>query len=122
MVIGFTGHRDKICDEQMLLRLEDRYPGATWVHGGALGFDSQVNEVAKRLGKVLGDTLIVVRPDYKLYHPTQAPLFRNMVIVDQCELLVACYDGRRYGGTCQCVNYARGKGKPIDFVPPAQGL
>lgn len=119
MLIGFTGHRDWLCNEQSLLRLEERYPGATWIHGGAEGFDTQVNEVALRLGKVLGDTLIVIRPDYSRYHPKQAPLFRNMDIVNRCDLLIACYDGRRTGGTCQCANYAKGK-KPVEYVTPVE--
>lgn len=45
MNIGFTGHRNKLCNEQSLLRIEERFPGATWVHGGAEGFDTQVHSV-----------------------------------------------------------------------------
>lgn len=74
MIIGFTGHRNKLCNEQSLLRIEDRYPGATWIHGGADGFDTQVNAVALKLGKIEGDTLIVIRPDYKRYSGTVAPM------------------------------------------------
>lgn len=117
MLIGFTGHRDWLCDHQSLLRIEQRYPGATWVHGGAEGFDTQVNDVALLLGKELGLTLRVVRPDYMLYHPKQAPLMRNMVIVNMVSLLVACYDGRKTGGTHQCINYAKGK-VPVEYVTP----
>ena len=122
MVIGFTGHRDKIANEQSLYRLEERYPGATWIHGGAVGFDTQVNDVGKRLGKVKGDTLIVIEPEYRLYHPKQAPLFRNMTIVNRCGLLVACYDGRKTGGTLYTINYARQTGVPIEYVTPVETI
>lgn len=46
MNIGFTGHRNKITDPDELRQLETDYPGATWIHGGAIGFDTQVNTVA----------------------------------------------------------------------------
>ena len=87
------------------------------MHGGAEGFDTQVNDVALLLGKELGLTLRVVRPDYMLYHPKQAPLMRNMVIVNMVALLVACYDGRKTGGTHQCIDYAKGK-VPVEYVTP----
>ena len=38
MIIGFTGHRNKLCSEQSLLRIEERFPGAKWVHGGRCAF------------------------------------------------------------------------------------
>lgn len=118
MIIGFTGHRDKLCNNDSLFRIEERYPGATWVHGGAFGFDSQVNDVALALGKVLGDTLIVIRPDYKRYASKVAPLVRNTTIVDMSDLMVACFDGRRKGGTHHCVGYAKYSKKPIEYVTP----
>ena len=48
MKIGFTGHRDKMVYEHTLNHIASKYPGATWVHGGAKGFDSQVENYAKR--------------------------------------------------------------------------
>lgn len=117
MIIGFTGHRNKLCNEQSLLRIEERFPGATWVHGGADGFDTQVHEVGLRLGKVVGETLLVIRPDYKRYHYSVAPLIRNQEIVDIAELMVACYDGRKKGGTYQCIGYAKNR-KPVEYVTP----
>ena len=90
MIIGFTGHRNKLCSEQSLLRIEERFPGAKWVYGGAGGFDTQVHEVALKLGKIVGDTLIVIRPDYKQYSHHVAPLIRNQQIVDMAERMVAC--------------------------------
>ena len=118
MIIGFTGHRNKLCSEQSLLRIEERFPGAKWVHGGAGGFDTQVHEVALKLGKIVGDTLIVIRPDYKQYSHHVAPLIRNQQIVDMAERMVACYDGRKKGGTFFTVNYAHKVHKPVEYVKP----
>lgn len=118
MLIGFTGHRDWLCDHQSLLRIEQRYPGATWVHGGADGFDTQVHGTALFLGKVLDDTLIVIRPDYDSYPPRVAPLMRNDIIVVRSDLIVACYDGRKMGGTLYTINRAKQAGKTVEYVAP----
>ena len=68
MIIGFTGHRNKLCSEQSLLRIGERFPGAKWVHGGAGGFDTQVHEVALKLGKIVGAwAAVLVGPDYDLH-------------------------------------------------------
>lgn len=118
MVIGFTGHRNRSANKESLLRFELRYPGATWVHGGAEGFDTQVQETALELGKVLGETIIVIYPDYDAYPPNVAPLKRNELIVDKAQLLIACYDGRKRGGTFYTINYARRQGIPVEIVIP----
>jgi hypothetical protein len=113
MRIGFSGHRDKKAINADILHIEETYPGAVWVHGGAEGFDTQVNEVAKILGKDVNQELLVLRPDYKNYPGKYAPLVRNKFIVDICELLVVLWDGRTTGGTYQAMTYAQGKGIPI---------
>jgi predicted Rossmann fold nucleotide-binding protein DprA/Smf involved in DNA uptake len=91
----------------------DSHPGSTWVHGGAEGFDTQVNDFAL----TNGFQPEVIPPDYNAYPPKQAPLERNKVIVGKCDLLVACYDGRKRGGTYQAINYALKQGKEIHYVP-----
>lgn len=113
MIIGFTGHRDRVTSTSALKAVMDSHPGSTWVHGGAEGFDTQVNDFAL----ANGFQPEVVRPDYKAYPPRRAPLERNKVIVDMCDLLVACYDGRKEGGTCQAIDYALKQGKEIHRVP-----
>ena len=120
MKIGFTGHRDKIANEESILRIEEQYPGATWIHGGADGFDSQVNEIALKLGKVEGETLIVIRPDYRNFKASVAPIIRNKTIVDMSELMYACWDGRKKGGTFQAKNYAIDKGVPVKYLTPKE--
>lgn len=110
MIIGFTGHRDKITDPAELMAIHKLYPNAVWVHGGAKdGFDKQVNDFALSVGKIRGTTLIVIRPNYGKYPPNIAPLIRNKEIVNMADLLICCYDGRKKGGTFQTRNYADGK-------------
>ncbi len=115
MNIGFTGHRDKLANEFSLFQIEQDYPGATWIHGGAEGFDTQVHRIALQLGKVEGETLIVIRPDYRKYPAKVAPVMRNQQIVDACTLLVACYDGRKTGGTHDCVERGKAAAKQREF-------
>lgn len=119
MNIGFTGHRDTIANEEDLLRIEETYPDATWIHGGAEGFDSQVHQVALRLGKVQGETLIILRPNYHYFPGKIAPLMRNETIVSLSSLIVACYDGRKIGGTFYTINYAHKRGIPVNVLTPS---
>lgn len=49
MIIGFTGHRNKLCSEQSLLRIEERFPGAKWVHGGGDLLRSDAQQQAARM-------------------------------------------------------------------------
>jgi len=112
----FTGHRDRVIDLIHLETIAALYEGATWVHGGASGFDTQVDQFAKTKGIAVE----VVRPDYtdpgisyKL-----APILRNKVMVDMGPVLVALWDGRKTGGTWATIEYARRKGKKIITFAP----
>lgn len=40
---------------------------------------------------------------------------RNEVMVDSCDVLVACWDGS-FGGTANCIEYARKKHVPIIYL------
>lgn len=48
----------------------------------------------------------------------QAPLIRNQAIVDRVDRMVACYDGRKKGGTLFTINYAHKVHKPVEYVTP----
>jgi hypothetical protein len=106
--IAFTGHRDKHTTNEFL----DCLPrDALWVHGGAIGFDSQVENYAEQHGIKTQ----IIRPDYKKYGK-KAPLIRNKDIVKDADLLVACYDGRDYGGTLYTINIAKYHNIPIKYA------
>lgn len=113
MRIGFTGHRDRHTDESELDRIATAHPGGVWVHGGAIGFDTQVDEYAKahKLPKP-----VVMKPEYDKYPAYVAPLLRNEDIVDTTSILVACFDNRKRGGTVHTINYAKRQGKPAIYV------
>ena len=113
MKITFTGHRDRYTDLAALADLADEFPGAVWVHGGAPGFDSQVESYARTRGI---DTEII-RPNYKAYFPKRAPLERDLAMIAIADLVVACYDGRDKGGTAFTVKAARKAGKAVRLVP-----
>lgn len=106
MRIAFTGHRDKAATPARLRELAGRYPNAVWVHGGARGFDSQVAETAA----AYGIRQEVIEPDYSRHASRKAPLIRNLEIIENADMLVACYDGRKTGGTAFTVERARKKG------------
>lgn len=114
MTIAFTGHRDRRCDEALLCALAAEFPRAVWVHGGARGFDEQVRAYAERHGISADER----RPNYAAYPPKAAPLIRNREIVDQADLLIACYDGRERGGTYYTIRYARERGVEVRIWEP----
>jgi hypothetical protein len=116
--IAFTGHRDRNTTREALDNIMHLHPGATWVHGGAIGFDTQVAEYAR----AHGIPTVVIRPDYKKFadRPKYAPLARNKEIVDMSMCLYACYDGRNVGGTKFTVNYAKEKGKLVYILPAVE--
>ncbi len=113
MIIAFTGHRDKITNEDNLARIANENPGATWIHGGnRKGFDAQVQDYAINHSIPTG----IFYPDYNSLPPRIAPLIRDRDLVDRCDILIACYDGRSYGGTYYTWKYAKGLHKEIIIV------
>ena len=62
--------------------------------------------------------------DYKLgnikpgvYHPAKM-MARNRYMVDNCQTLIAIYNGRNTGGTFNCVQYAQKENKNIVVISP----
>jgi hypothetical protein len=113
MKIVFTGHRDKIGAVEMLDAIAGLYEDAIWVHGGATGFDAQVSEYART--HHIGE--LVVRPDYKQFAARVAPIMRNKAMLAQADLVVACYDGRKSGGTYLTISEARKLGIKVIILP-----
>jgi hypothetical protein len=113
--IGFTGHRNRQVDIRWLKWiLTKKFPNCRrWLHGGASGFDTQVDTFAKKNGI----TPEVFKPDYENYPAHTAPLTRNRHIVDQSDLIVACWDGRTTGGTFFTIRLAAQYGVPVMVLP-----
>ncbi len=88
-----------------------KYIPDTIVSGGAKGADTYAREFAKRHNL----RLIEFLPEYDKYPPKIAPLVRNKQIVDECDCLLAFWDGKSRG-TSYTINYAKEKNKPIKIV------
>ena len=82
----------------------------TIVSGGARGADTYAMDFARQHGL----KLIVFFPDYEKYG-RQAPLMRNKLIVEECDCLLAFWDGQAKG-TKFTLDYAKEKGKPVKIV------
>ena len=111
--IVFTGHRDRLGHQGFLDDLAQSLQ-AIWVHGGAIGFDSQVAATAERHGVVQEVHL----PDYE-QHGKRAPLVRNQAMLEwpEPQLVIAAWDGRETGGTAFTVRKAKRLGIPVLYLP-----
>ena len=82
----------------------------TIVSGGALGADTYAKEYA-----IENDIpLIEFLPDYKKYGKS-APIIRNMQIVDNCDFLLAFWNGTSRG-TKFTTDYAEKHGVPYKII------
>lgn len=82
----------------------------TIVSGGAKGADTYAREFARRKGL----KLIEFFPNYEKYGRC-APLERNKLIVDECDCVLAFWDGKSKGTKCT-LDYAKEMGKPVTIV------
>lgn len=82
----------------------------TIISGGAKGADTYAREFAKMKGL----KMIEFFPDYEKYGKV-APLERNKLIVEECDCLLAFWDGKS-NGTRFTLELAKAKGKPIKIV------
>ena len=80
------------------------------VSGGAKGADTYAREFAKKKGL----KLIEYFPNYDKYGKG-APLERNKLIVDECDCVLAFWDGTSRG-TKFTLDYAKEKNKPIKII------
>ena len=87
-----------------------KYIPDTIVSGGAKGADTYAREFANKKGLKLIEFL----PEYDKYGRT-APLVRNKLIVEECDCLIAFWDGTSRG-TKYTIDYAHQLGKPIKIV------
>lgn len=113
-VVAFTGHRDRRADFDTLLSevLRVTGPETLFRHGGAEGFDTQVAKLLE------GPELIVhvYKPNYDKYG-NSAPLKRNDAMLNGADLLIACWDGRKQGGTFYTICQAAQMGIKTIILP-----
>lgn len=125
--VGFSGHRDKVADWFELKDIMDWYgrdKSLVVVHGGAVGFDTQVHRVVQRLNskKYKGNIEeIIIKPDYlNIENKKFAPLKRNEEIVKLSDVIVALYDGRKKGGTKYTIDHATVKNVDVYYLNPKE--
>ena len=81
------------------------------ISGGAKGVDT----LAKNYAINNNINLIEIKPDYKKHHFKQAPLLRNIEIVNKSDIVYAFWDGVSKG-TLFVINYCKKIGKPINVI------
>lgn len=87
-----------------------KYIPDTIISGGAIGADTYAKEFAIKHNLKLIEFL----PDYEKYG-RKAPLVRNKLIVEECDCLIAFWDGKSRG-TKFTLDYAERMGKPTKIV------
>ena len=107
MTLAIIGSRD--CPAVDIEAYIDEMPDAI-VSGGAKGADTYAREFAIKKGIRLIEHL----PDYAKYGKV-APLVRNRQIIDDCDKVLAFWDGKSRG-TKQTLDYAERKDKPIKII------
>jgi hypothetical protein len=81
----------------------------TIISGGAKGADT----LAERYAREHRIELIVIRPDWSI--GISAGILRNKQIVDQCDYLIAFWDGKSKG-TKSSIDFAKKLGKDVKIV------
>lgn len=94
------------------INIEEHLPFAPTaiVSGGAVGADSHAKHYAIRNNIPIVEFL----PDYKEYG-RKAPILRNIKIVENCDFVLAFWDGASRG-TKFTLDYAAKKGVPCKIV------
>lgn len=82
------------------------------VSGGAKGVDSTAENIAKHLGMKTD----IYLPDYARYGKS-APMIRNSLIIENCDEVVAFWDGVSKG-TKDSIDKAERLGKPCKIYLP----
>jgi hypothetical protein len=111
--IAFVGSRDWNDDRSINNRLHDYDPATdVIVSGAARGAD----RAAARLARVMGFKVVEYPADWDRFGK-RAGFLRNQAIVDNCDKVVAFWDGESRG-TADTIERARKAGKPVTIVRP----
>lgn len=117
LVTGGRDRRDYLCIARHLgLAIQDArdagHSNILVIHGGAPGVDAMAEEFVNKTEnslKAFGITIRtkVFRPKYKEYPPKQAPIMRNIEMVDLGPDICLAFPAANSRGTLQCIDYAK---------------
>lgn len=106
-IIAIVGSRN-FDDYEFLESILRRLNIDELVSGGAIGADKLANEYALK-NKI---PILEILPDYNRYGSKQAPIMRNKEIVNECNELIAFWDGKS-PGTRSSIKFALDQRKPV---------
>jgi len=146
-IAAVTGHRQLSPDQQLFVeseldRVMEKLAAGVAISGMALGVDTLWAEIALERGVALhayvpfpaeadrwpaaaqerylrllelAAEVVTVAPSYR----PSAFQERNEAMVEACDVLAGVWDGRRTGGTWNCLEDARRVGRELVLVDPA---
>lgn len=90
------------------------------MHGGAQGIDAFAEEFVNKAENSLRAFGVLIktkvfRPKYDKYPPKQAPIMRNIEMVDLKPDICLAFPAFNSRGTIQCIDYAKKQGLKVDI-------
>lgn len=121
MRVGVVGsrRRDTDLDRALVFHALDEYgPGLTVVSGGCKkGADAFAKEYAKSLGLEYIEYRPRTDPPVRSYgEAVQRYHYRNRLIAENCDILIALVADDRTGGTENTIKHARRAGTPVHIL------
>lgn len=110
MNIAVVGSRNIKSESQIFAEL-DKYEISCIVSGGAKGVDT----IAEKYAQANNIPTKIFKPEYDKYHFKQAPLMRNLQIVESSDTVIAFWDGKSKG-TLFTINEAKKRNIPVVVV------
>lgn len=109
MAIGYDQYAAAVC-----IRLKIPFVSVRPFVGQELKWPEQSQIAYNKLLALAAEDVIVSSGSY-----TASKMhIRNAYLVDNCDLLIACFDGSNSGGTYSCIEYAKKIGREVVVIDP----
>ena len=127
LILGFTGTRHGMTEEQIRAADFESWEFGELHHGDCVGADTDMHRIARANGLVIAghppsDPRLRAYNDCDLLFPEKPYHDRNRDIVDACDVLLATPaedEEQEKGGTWYTVRYAREVGKRLSIIWPS---